>query len=100
MIDLRLWEMLGWPLLAAGFAWHYSGRRRAAQVWAGATVALIAVAWVFSVPDSANRARISGLFGLLGWGLALAVPVGLYALLIRSAHRRARRDAPPREGEE
>lgn len=100
MIDLRLWEMLGWPLLTAGFVWHFAGRRRAAQVWAGATAALIAAVWTFSAAGSANRERIAELFGTLGWGLALAIPVGLYALLIRAAHRRARGGGLQDGGEE
>ncbi len=90
MIDLRLWELFGYPMLAAGFAAHWGGWRRALQVWIGATVIAFAGTWALSAPGSANRLRIEELAGSLGWALAAGAPVLGYALLIRWARRKAR----------
>ncbi len=90
MLDLRLWEMFGYPALAAGFVALHAGARRGAQVWALATAALIGVVWAASAPDSANRARLETLGSELAWALALGVPVLGYALLIGWARRKGR----------
>lgn len=90
MPELSLAEMLAWPALLAGFAWHFRGRRAAAGVLAAAVAAMIAAVWLLSYPASRNRALLAETAETLAWGAGIAVPVLGYALLIRRARRAAR----------
>ncbi|MFT7027566.1 MAG: hypothetical protein ACJAVS_001797, partial [Paracoccaceae bacterium] len=60
MLELTVIELVLWPALAAGFAWHFAGRRTALRVFPAAVALLALALWALSPAGGGNRIMLAG----------------------------------------
>lgn len=90
MPELAMVEVFAWPLLAAGFAWFFRGKRAAALVFPAALALMIAALWFGSDPESGNRAMLARMGEAALWAVGLGIPAFFYARVVAKARRAAR----------
>ncbi|MGG7565857.1 hypothetical protein ACQ5SO_06805 [Rhodovulum sp. DZ06] len=90
MPELAMVEVFAWPLLAAGFAWFFLGRRAALAAAPAAFALLVAALWFASPPGGGNRAMLARMGEAALWAVALGIPAFFYARVVAKARRAAR----------